>query len=59
MNKLIVATALLGCTSVMAGTMGPLPPKPLPWHFHTGIGYVNYEDMVDPNTTVLRIAGAM
>ncbi len=57
MKKVIIATALLGSMSAMAGTMGPPPPKPLPWHFHAGIGYVNYNDMVDPNTTVLRIAG--
>ena len=57
MKKLMIATALLSSVNAMAGTMGPPPPKPLPWHFHAGIGYVNYEDMIDPNTTVLRIAG--
>ena len=45
--------------NAMAGTMGPPPPpKPLPWHFYATLGYVNYDDMVDKNTAVERIAAS-
>jgi len=54
MKKLITTACLFGSLNATAGTVGPA--EVMPWHFSTGIGYVNYNDMVDPNTTVLRLS---
>ncbi len=42
--------------SATAGTMDA--PSALPWHFYATLGYVNYEDMLDKNVAIERIAGA-
>ncbi len=56
MKKTLLILIILFSTSSIAGTMAD--KQSMSWLFNTGIGYVNYEDMVDANTTVLRLSAA-
>ncbi len=57
MKKLIMSIMLLGCMSALAGQVGD-DPEAFPWHFFATLGYVNYDDMVDKNVAIERIAGS-
>lgn len=56
--KTILFLTLLNSSYVMAGSMAtePASSPESPWGFSIAMGYVNYENMVDPNTTVQRLA---
>ncbi|MDF1677877.1 MAG: hypothetical protein P1U32_04200 [Legionellaceae bacterium] len=58
MKQLLLIVLLLVNMPVYAGTAGASEPERLPWHFYATMGYVNYEDMVDKNVAIERIAGS-